>query len=167
MTEEVWETIPEFTNYQVSNLGRVYSILRDHVMRTSRSFGHVKISLKSDYDDKRYTRSVAQLVGEAFVEPQNDRCTHVMLLDGDLDNVRASNIIWRPRWYAWKYAHQLKVEQPVHYHNLAVINVMTGVVYDSIIECGMTEGLLFHDIWRSTFTGNAIFPNIAKYEIVE
>jgi hypothetical protein len=44
--------------------------------------------------------------------------------------------------------------------------VDTGVVYNSVIEAGMTEGLLFDDIWRSTYSGARIFPFGMEYEVV-
>ncbi len=82
MIEEVWQTIPEFQNYQISNLGRVYNIKKDIIMRTSlTNFGHVKLTLKSDWSEERFTRSVAQLVAEAFVEPPNLMCDHIIILD--------------------------------------------------------------------------------------
>ena len=166
MDEEIWKIIPEFPDYLISNYGNVYNRRRNHMMSTSRTqWGHVKISLRSDTDGERRTLSVAQLVAEAFVEPQNHRCTHVILLDGDLNNVIASNIVLRPKWYAWKYMHQLKQTHPVHYYNLPVIDVKSGKRYESIIEAGMTEGLLFDDIWRSTYTGVSIFPNVSVFEV--
>jgi hypothetical protein len=168
MIEEVWKIIPEFSNYQISNLGRIYNIKYDHVMRTSlTNFGHVKISLKSDWSNERFTRSVAQIVAEAFLEPPNWKCDQVIILDGDFSNVAASNLAWRPRWYTWKYTRQLKKTQPIYYRNLAVHNITNNIYYDSIVEAGMTEGLLFEDIWRSTYTGAYLFPNGSRFEVIE
>lgn len=167
-SEELWKRIPDFPSYEISNFGRVHNLYLDTIMKTSKTiFGHVKISLVSDWDHMRYTRSVAQLVAEAFVEPPNDFCDHVVVLDGDFSNLSAENLAWRPNWFAWKYTRQLKIIQPVHYQNLVVKNVRTGDRYSSIITAGMVEGLLFDDIWRSTYTGDAIFPNGGIFEIVQ
>ncbi|MET0786723.1 MAG: NUMOD4 domain-containing protein [Paenisporosarcina sp.] len=166
--EEEWRTIPEFTNYQISNFGNIYNIKYDMYMRTSvNNFGHVKITLKSHRTGQRYTRSVAQMVAEAFVEPPNLLCDAVVVLDGDFTNVRAENLVWRPTWFSWRYTHQLKWPQPLHYRNLPVINLQTGVEYNSIIEAGMNEGLLFADIWRSTYTGAPIFPYKAVFKVLQ
>lgn len=166
--EEEWKDIPEFTNYLISNLGRIYNVRRDVFMATSLTpFGHVKITLKSEWDGFRYTRSVAQMVAEAFVEPPEPLCDHVAILDGDFTNVAAYNLVWRPYWFVYKYTRQLKVQQPLHFKNLPVCNVETGVVYDSIVEAGMLEGLLFEDIWRSTYTGAALYPDGSVFEIVK
>ncbi len=137
-------------------------------MRTSRTgFGNVKLTFKSDYADERLTRSVALLVAEAFVEPMNEMCDHVIILDGDFTNLKADNLEWRPRWYAWKYARQFRLPQPIYYKNLEVHNTVTDSYYDSVIDAGITEGLLFADIWRSTYTGQKLFPHGFSFEIVE
>ncbi len=168
MDEELWKTIPEFDNYQISNMGRVYNTKHDHFMRTSfTNFGHVKITLRAEWTGRRFTRSVALLVADAFVEPKSIICDQLILLDGDLTNVQATNLAWRPRWFAWKYTRQLRVPQPTHYHNLALCNIVTGAEYESIIEAGMVEGLLFGDIWRSTYQGIPIYPHGSIFKIVE
>lgn len=168
MGHEVWKVIDEFPDYQISNLGRVYNIRADHFMRTSvNNHGHVKISLKEQYQSIRHTRSVAGLVAEAFVDPPNDLCDAVIILDGNFENLRASNLEWRPRWYAWKYTRQLKAWQPIYYRNLPVKNITTENLYNSIVEAGMREGLLFEDIWRSTYTRANIFPYGHVFEVIE
>lgn len=166
MSKELWRNIIEFPIYDISNLGRVYNNKNGIIMRTSHTvFGHTKITLTA-FDKSRHTRSVAQLVAEAFVEPPDVLCDHVMVLNGDLYNVAAYNLTWRPRWFAWKYTRQLKKQQPMHYQNLPIINVTEGIKYNSVVEAGMTEGLLFDDIWRSTYTGAQIYPYSNVFEVI-
>lgn len=168
MIQEQWRNIPDFSNYDVSNFGRIYNSKRDVIMQTSRtSFGHIKITMSADWDGKRYTRSVAQLVAQAFVAAPNYLCDHVVQLDGNLSNVMFDNLAWRPRGFAWKYTHQLKCNQPIYYKNLPVMNMITEAEYDCIIDAGMSEGLLFDDIWRSTYTGAEIFPDDAVFEVID
>lgn len=167
MSEE-WRPIPEFPNYHISNYGQVYNTRDQRIMRTSlNNYGHVKITLKSPHSSERFTRQVSVLVAEAFIEPPNWMCDCVIILDGDYSNVAANNLAWRPKWYAWKYTHQLKVRQPVHYHNLIIYNEDLDFHYKSIVEAGMIEGLLFDDIWRSTYTGAEIFPYGHVYSVVD
>jgi hypothetical protein len=166
--EEEWRPVEEFSNYHVSNFGNIYNVLNDHPMRTSvTSFGHKKITLLSEWDGRRYTRSVAQLVAQAFVIPPNIFCDQIIVLDGDFNNVAAYNLAWRPRWFAWKYTRQLKTPQPLHYRNLPVDNIVNDEYYENIIQAGMTEGLLFDDIWRSTYSGDPVFPHNSVFEVVE
>lgn len=166
--EEVWKEIPEFTNYNVSNLGRIYNKAHDMLMRTSlTNHGHVKITLMSDWDKKRYTRSVARLVAEAFCKPPNVLCDQLVILDGNFANVESRNIVWRPRSFAWKYTRQLKTVQPIYYRNLPVVNLTDNIEYRSIIEAGMHEGLLFRDLWESTYTGRRVYPTGVVFAVVE
>ena len=165
MIEEVWSEIPDFPNYLVSDLGHIYNKRREQYMRTSQQQdGHVKITL-ADEHSMRHTRSVANLVAEAFVQPPHESCDHVILLDGDFTNVSAANLAWRPRWLAYKYTQQLKVYQPIHFKNLHVRNITEGIEYGCIIDAGIAEGLLFTDIWRSTYSGDALFPYWHVFEI--
>jgi hypothetical protein len=167
MSEERWRTIHEFPRYEISNKGNVYNTWNRRLMRTSSTtFGHVKITL-TDYDGCRYTRSVALLVAQMFVAPPNYLSDYLMVLDGDLSHVESDNLAWRPRWFAWKYTRQLKTQQPTHYQNLAVLNLDTGMEYDSIIDAGMTEGLLFENIWESTYTGSETYPHGSRFDIIE
>jgi hypothetical protein len=131
------------------------------------NFGNMKISLVSDEDHMRYTRSVALLVAEAFLEPPNPTCDSLVILDGDYTNVSAHNLAWRPRGFAWNYTRQLKEEQPHYYRNLPVRNLVYTVDYDSIIQAGMAEGLLFDDIWHSTYTGDPVYPTGSIFEVLQ
>lgn len=166
MGEVEWRTINEFPDYEVSNKGDIYNSKQRMMMRISyTNFGNAKITL-ADQNGNRRTRSVTQLVGDAFVRPMNGLCDSLIVLDGDFSNMAAENLAWRPRWFAWKYTHQLKTPQPNHYRNLPVLDTKHDVEYDSIIVAGMTEGLLFDDIWRSTHTGAAIYPTGSVFEVV-
>lgn len=166
MSEE-WRTIIEFPGYQISDMGNIYNLRTRRLMRTNpNQFGNMKIWL-TDYFGQGHTRSVAMLVANAFVEQPNDMCTYLMVLDGDLSNIEASNLAWRPRWFAWKYTRQLKLPQPLHYKNLPVLNLLTGEEYESIIEAGMTNGELFYDIWESTYRGNPLYPHGSVYEVIK
>lgn len=166
-TDERWRTIQEFPAYEISNRGEVYNTKRRQEMRTSvNNFGHVKITL-TDYDGRRYTRSVAMLVATAFVEPPNILCDHLVVLDGDFTNVQADNLAWRPEWFAWKYTRQLKIPQPTHFQNLHTRNIDTGQEYESIIQASIVEGLLFTQVWKSTYSRIGVFPHGHRFEIIE
>lgn len=164
-TDETWRIIQDFPDYEISDLGNVFNIRTEKQMKTSITrFGHVKISLL-DRSKQRHSRSVAYLVAEAFVEPPGPLCDKVVVLDGDPTNLAAQNLAWRPWWFVCTYTRQLKSDQPLHMKNIPVVNQMTGDRYSSIIACGMREGLIFKHIWRSTYTGDRIFPYGHSYEI--
>lgn len=164
--EEEWSEIEGFPRYLISTEGRVFNKQTNRDMRVSLSnYGHPKISLLTD--NGRYTRSVPFLVASAFLEPPNDLCDRVIHLNGDFEDYRAENLAWRPRWFVWKYTHQLKAVQPAYYRNLPVTNLKTGVTYENIVEAGMAEGLLFEQIWHSTYSGDPVYPYGSVWEVVE
>lgn len=168
MEPEIWKEVEEFPNYSVSNYGRIHNNRNDSIMATSRgTFGHIKISLMDSRTRERFTRSVAVIVAEAFVDRPDELSDQVIVLDGDLSNVAAWNLAWRPRQFAWKYARQLRTQQPIQFLNLRVRNVRRGFDYKCIVDAGMQEGLLFDDIWRSTYTGDAVYPNRSVFRVVE
>lgn len=162
---EEWSEIEGFPRYLVSTEGRIYNQANNRYMKFSpNNYGHPKISLLTEHG-YRYTRSVAFLVAKHFVESPNELCDRIIYLDGNLENVRARNLAWRPRWFGWKYSRQMKIQQPAHYRNLPVVNLETNVEYENIIEAGLAEGLLFDQIWHSTYSNDPVFPTGSVWKI--
>lgn len=174
VVEDRWVALGEFPDYEINQKGEIFNRRTQAIMRTSfTNHGHMKITLmKTVYNDDgdpvkvRHTRSVALLVADAFVRPPNLFCDAVILLDGDFRNVAADNLMWRPLGFSWKYMRQLKADQPPYYLNLPVLNTETGDEYTCVVHAGMTEGLLFDDIWRSTYTGARLFPNGSAFRVI-
>lgn len=165
--EEEWKDIDGFPRYQVSSEGRIYNKATNRYMSPSTNqYGHLKISLMTE-SGGRHDRSVVTLVARAFIEKPNPACDRVICLNGDLSDARSENLAWRPRWFGWKYSHQLKTQQPAWHRNLAVINQETNEVYENIVEAGMAEGLLFEQIWHSTYSGGPVYPTGHHWSVVE
>jgi hypothetical protein len=166
-SREYWADIYGFENYQISTYGRVYNKRRNCYMKVSKTpFGDLKVGIL-DNSGVRRTMGVAKMLSDAFISPSNALCTHPVVLDGNKANICLENIVARPPSYVWLYSRQLRTEQPTHFKNLPVRNVKKGITYPSIIDAGMAEGLLFAEIWRSTYTGEAIFPDWSVFEITE
>jgi len=166
--EEHWVRIKENPNYLISDLGNVYNLILDREVRvTPNTHGHMRIGLMNYETGDRVYRSVAKLVAQAFVDPppSPSLCDYVIILNGDFGDLRYDNLAWRPKTFAWRYTHQLKTDQPTHYHNLKVMDVDRGIRYRSIVDAGVEEGLLFDDIWRSTHSGNQVFPSGSVFTI--
>lgn len=115
MPIEQWKTIPEFVDYQVSNLGRVKSIQRivsqhnprfktgvqhrkfkekiltQHIVSDLGKYPHYYLTLRKDR--KSYKRLVHRLVLIAFVGdcPEGMQCCHN---DGDGLNNKLENLRW-------------------------------------------------------------------------
>jgi hypothetical protein len=162
---EEWVEIEGFPRYMISTEGRIFNKTTNRYMKWSKNnYGHSKISLLTETGG-RHDRSVSHLVAKHCVKKPNADCDRVIHLNGDHGDCRSENLAWRPRWFAWKYSHQLKVPQPAYYKNLPVINLSDNKRYENIIEAGKDEGLLFEHIWHATYTGFSVYPTGSRWEV--
>lgn len=101
MCTEKWREIPNFPGYEVSSHGNVRSTdrrdaigrpRRGRIMRPTRDRGgYFRVGLRRE--NARHTRSVHQLVLEAFIGPRPKFC-EARHLDGDPGNNRTENLAW-------------------------------------------------------------------------
>lgn len=150
--EELWTPIEENPKYLISNTGFVMNDETGRLMKLSVTRqGALKVGF---FDEQGYrkTLSVKVLVAKGFVFGHDDIFNTPIQLDGNQLNVNATNLMWRPRHYAIKYARQLSHPNE-HYeelfNNMAVLEVDSGVIHANIKEAGMLYGLLFMEIWKS------------------
>lgn len=161
---KVTAEIPDFPFYTISEDGQVWNVRFGHPQQRSlTAHGDLKVTLTNYYT--RMTFSVRVLVAEAFVEPPDDLSDTVIIKNNDRADLRSENLAWRPRWFAWQYSRQFKKDQPDYYHNVPIINTRTGAKYTCIVNCAVSEGLLFDDIWRSANLGDRIYPSGDTYAI--
>lgn len=153
---ENWAKIPEFPNYSVSDLGRIRNEDYGRIIKISKTKqGGAKVGLV--LGGKQHTRSVKVLVAEAFVDGYTERFNTPINLDGNQHNNVASNLLWRPRWFAWKYHHQF--EEADRYFKMGpVINRKTGIIYKTIFDAATKNGLLFYDVLSSAINQDPVFP---------
>lgn len=94
-------------------------------------------------------RSVAVLVAEAFLpRPRDPELNNAVIhRDGNRHNVRAKNLMWRPRGYAIRYHQQFdyyrfhRMLTPVG-TQLPVIDIDTEEVFYNSTDCAIANGLL-------------------------
>lgn len=143
-----WHELEEFPDYAVSSLGEVFNIKTGMPRKLSiNQHGIVKVSM---YKNRRelITRSVAVMVADAFVEGRTDLFNTPIHLDGDRENCRADNLMWRPRWFAVQYHRQFESDV-FHKMNVHIVDVDTGKEYYSVKEVCMDLGLYYNDVYRS------------------
>jgi len=161
---EEWMPIPEFPGYFVSNYGTVIKEGINRPLSQSQvTGGAVRVCIQ--FDKKQHSKSVKCLVAEAFVPGKTDIFDTPVLLDGFPQNLESTNIVWRPRWFAWQYMRQLK-RKSIHHNRGPIVDVKTGVVYDTMFEAAKIHGILVADIWRSIQTGKGTFPTKQKFKFV-
>lgn len=121
---EIRRAIPGYEGiYEISNLGRVYSVPRlskngnqcggYYLKLQQYSNGYQFVHLTKDGITKQFL--VHRLVAESFLQPQDNRC-EVNHIDGDKHNNKASNLEWCTRSENCKHAVEngLKDMSPVH-----------------------------------------------------
>ena len=158
---ERWARIPGFPNYNVSNHGRVVNILKDRIMTQSpNEKGELTVGL--NMSGHQYRRSVKVLVANAFVSGKTDVFNTVIQLDCERDNTGADNLMWRPRWFAWRYN--------VQFDNIPdwawvgpIVNEETGIEYQDMVWAAMMEGLLMFDIRQSMRNKVPVFPSATTF----
>lgn len=161
---EQWKELDEFPDYAVSDLGNVVNIKTDMPRRTSiNQQGIVKISLYIGRE--LITRSVAVLVAEAFVPGQSDLANTPIHLDGDRENCRADNLMWRPRWFAVQYHRQFHSEE-FHNSDVPIRDVETGLEYESVKEACIALGLYYNDVYRSYIHGRPVPFTLQVFELM-
>lgn len=162
---ERWSELDEFPDYAVSDLGHVHNIKTGMPRKTSvNQQGIVKISM---YQGRELiTRSVAVMVAEAFCDGRNDLFNTPIHLDGDRENCRADNLMWRPRWFAVQYHRQFQSPE-FHASNVHIVDVDSGREYYSVKECCMTLGLYYNDVYRSYVHGRQIPMTRHEFALVD
>src|SRR6476620_5649106 len=95
-----------FEDYRVSNYGRVFNDYSGREMVLSPTmYGDLSVGMYRH--GQQFRRSVKGLVARAFVPGEDDVFDTPILLDGDRHNLKSTNILWRPRWFALKYIRQI------------------------------------------------------------
>lgn len=157
-----WVQLSEFPDYSLSDLGDIRNDKRGTLVATSLTKqGAVKVGLMKG--GKQHTRSVKVLVAETFVPGESDIFNTPIHLDGDQFNNAATNLIWRPRWFAWKYHNQLGAVD--NYTGTGeVININTQDAYEDIADAAMANGLLFEEVHISVVNHIPVFPSWHNYE---
>lgn len=100
---EVWKTIDECKDYQVSNLGRVKSLKygREKILQQAiddKGYKRVLLSM----NNKHKSRQVHRLVAKAFI-PNINNYAEVNHIDENPQNNNSSNLEWCTKQYNLKY----------------------------------------------------------------
>lgn len=162
--EEKWSVITDFPMYKVSTHGDVLNHITGNLISTSRTKGGlVKVGLVRD--GVQYTRSLALFVADAFVIGRSDIFNTPIHLDGDQTNNRADNLMWRPRWFAWKFFHQFEASQ--YQKRGPIVDLATGIWYPTIRDVATTHGLLIKDIMYDIPHKSGVFPTWQTFSFRE
>lgn len=160
-----WVTIPEFPDYVILDLGVVIHIPSGRQMTCSLTEnGDPTVGMTRD--GVQYRRSVKVLVAEAFVPREDDGFDTPIQLDGSKLNLRADNILWRPRWFAWRYTAQFNGPYPEWYYTGPVVDVVRNQVYTNVMSAAMMCGILCQSIVDSVRDHTYVYPTEQLFTFV-
>lgn len=154
---DIFVVVDEFPDYYITQRGEVVNYTYNRNMTLSPTeHGDLTVGLMRDGNQHR--RSVKVLVARAFVEGETDIFNTPIQLDGNKNNLHAENIVWRPRWFAWKYTVQFNEPRPEWYDDGPIMDIVYAQRYHSVIEASMSNGILCEDIYESIHRGSMVFP---------
>lgn len=166
---EEWKNLEDvgFPDYSVSNYGEVVSNVTGRVIRTSSNqAGQEKVGLINPEAGGQVTMTVARLVAHAFLpHPPNHRFNTPINVDGDRRNNHATNLMWRPRWFAVKY-HQQFFKAPEGY-KVPIEEIHTGEAFNTSWDAAVKYGLLDKEIALATMNRTFVFPTGQAFRVVD
>jgi hypothetical protein len=158
---EYEKEIREFPIYSISNRGNVFNNHTGRQMVLSPTLqGDLTVGLMKH--GIQYRRSVKLLVAKAFVPGETAIFNTPILLDGNKDNLIATNIVWRPRWFAYEYLDQFR-GHPSWYDDGPIFDEVHKIHYMSIFEAAIMNGLLCKHIQAAIPSGTYVFPTGQKF----
>ena len=162
--DEIWKSIDEYPNYEVSNHGRIRNIKTDRILRTflnPKGYEIVTLSHKG----VQKTECVHILVANAFVEKYYDDLD-VAHLDNNRVNNRADNLDWWKRRDVHRRSFRLRGRQQLH--RMKPIRVVeTGEVFKSITEASEILGISRDSISRVVNQRSRCTKNGLHFEEIE
>lgn len=94
-TEEIWVTVNNYPNYEVSSFGRVKSKITNGLIKgwPNKNNHYWQVMLYNENGNRLY--NLHRLVAEHFVEKEDEKMLIVGHKDGDRHNNHADNLFWK------------------------------------------------------------------------
>lgn len=137
--KEIWKDCKGYEGkYQVSNLGRVWSIKRQHYLTPNKhTKGYLQVTMMAK-NGKMKMEYIHRLVAIAFI-PNPNRLPQVNHKDEDKTNNCVDNLEWCNSKYNNNYGTHTK-RGPIA-RRIPIICVETGIIYSSQAEAKRQLGI--------------------------
>jgi hypothetical protein len=160
-----WREIVGFSGYSVSDAGVVRNDDTGRDMRTyanSRGIETVGLMRRG----VQHKRSVALLVADAFILTARSLQFNTPInLDGDRFNNRATNLAWRPLWFARKYHQQFAVG-PQGFGR-PIQNIQTEEIFETTWHAAIVKGLIERELVMAILNRTYVFPLYQMFRVLE
>ena len=144
-----------FPLYSVSDLGAVVNNdtwAAKAYLRNQHGYCFVSLYRGS----RRMSRQVSVLVAETFIRDMYPlEWDTIIHLDGDLGNLKASNLAYRPRSYAIRYNRAIRTVDRSKWHLEHTAIDWDGVElhFDNVVDSATHFGILMEEVLKALDTG--------------
>lgn len=130
MTQEIWKTIEEYPNYEVSNYGNIrHKRIKQNRKPQDNGKGYLYVAVRDGNKQKHLY--VHQTVAKAFI-PNPNNLPQASHLDENRQNNRADNLAWATAKENCNMP--LHRKRQIYFRGTACVCVETGIVYPSARE---------------------------------
>lgn len=152
-----------FPGYEICDEGMVRNERTERILKTSTNQeGIVRVGLMKRDINRQVNASLVRLVARAFVSGRSQQFDTPIQLNGNRHDCSASNIMWRPRWFAVKFFKQFdETEDPLF--RAKIYDVETIREYNDSREAATVNGLLEATIMNSVVNGEPCFPTWQRF----
>lgn len=159
--KEVWKDIKGYPNYQISNLGRVWSKKRQIYLSPNKNQkGYLSVYLYA-INGKQKRELIHRLVALAFIDnPNNYPCVNHK--DENKNNNTITNLEWCS--YSYNSNYGACAERIGKANSKAIRCIETGVIYASGKECANALGST-PDIVSKVLNGKSRCKTVKGYHI--
>lgn len=158
-----WVPVDGFPGYSINTLGQVRrdSSTRLLVPRFNED-GVPYVGMMRGW--QQCMRSLPRLVARTFLDSPSEIFDTPIQLDGDPNNCRVDNLMWRPRWYAVRYKRQFRqrYDNPV---NKPVRAVKERERFPNSLAAACRYGLLEEEVVQSIYKRTPAWPTYQRFEI--
>lgn len=158
--KEEWASLESmgFPGYELSNTGEVRNTRTTKILKKNpNQEGIIRVGLMKREEGRQVTVSVLRLVARMFVQGRSATFDTPIQLNGVREDLRAENLMWRPRWFAVRYFQQFTDSEEPQY-NSKIFDVETNEKYNNSREAAIKNGLLEEAITKSVVNGSPCFP---------
>ena len=143
---ETWLNIPGYENYQVSNLGRVRSMINKYQKLQITRFGYLRATLYRNNISKKIM--VHRLVATVFIRNPLNK-PEVNHINGIKTDNRAENLEWVTK--SENIRHSFRIGRTGLFGSSnpkakAVINIVTKETWDCAVDCAKANNINYNTL---------------------
>ena len=163
--QELWTPVRGFEWYEVSREGLIRNFSTQKLLKPY-PLPDGSMGVKLQIGGKQSQQLVRRIVADAYCPKPTENSDSVIQKDYVKSNCAASNLAWRPRWFAWRYYRQSQEPIKQDWQIRPIRNRITNVLHANVVDAGLYDGTLWFDIYRSAQQRTWAFPGM-QYEFMD